>query len=807
MTAQPGAGKTTRLPPALLQSFEDHLTVVVQPRRIAARMAAEYLIGLHPSIAARIGYEFRFESTRTKSTRLLFTTDGMFLRQLMGGKYRGEKLILVLDEFHERRIAGDLLLALGYRAQKETEKAWKVIVMSATLQADTIMARFGDLPILEIPGRTYPVELDYLSVRLLKEKLERNLLVALKKNYQDGEMGSALVFLPGVGEINRAMKDCAPWAKEKGFSLFALHGNLSPDEQRRAVKEGSRPRVVFATNVAETSLTVEGITTVIDSGLERRATFEDDVGILGLELAPISQASAIQRAGRAGRTMAGQCYRLFTENDFKLRQEQTRPEIVHADLLNYELMLAVHGLSLGSIPLLTSPRESALLRAQAVLELLGATQDDVATPLGCELAALPMQPRVAKFFHEGKDLLPSEIHLPLTVLLSQSEWFRDRPPVDHREDCDLLLRVEHLVGKREAWQPPWAHMFRRVLKQYRKFLPKQIGFPSEDWTEVYKRVLIRAFPDRLAKRVKANSKEWLLVGGSRCIEGPSTCVSSDGEWGVVVSLRRAHRGMKTIPEISALSLVERDWVFEERLDFMEESIELIWNDNLFRVEQIESIKLGAINFETNKTIPRPSKEAATVLVRELKRSGLAKLKWVGLIEVFRARVESALKEVPWGSGIEFEEWLHDCLLELGEHHGGYRELESLDFQSALKGRLGWELAQELDYLAPRTLHLSNNKKFSVHYEIGRAPWVRGYIQDFFGLDSLPTHIGKREGLTVELLAPNKRPVQVTADLGGFWQNHYPNLVKGLSRRYPRHYWPDEPMTANPLLLKRYLHKP
>ncbi len=697
------------MPPALLEFGE---VLVLEPRRIAARMAARRVASeMGQSVGETVGYQVRFEDVTGPRTRLRFLTEGVLTRRLLSDpKLRGVATV-ILDEFHERHLDSDLALALANRLEL------RIVVMSATLDAAPIAKFLGGCPILRSDGKLHSVRIDYTPHS--PAPLEELVASALERLIKEGLDGDILVFLPGAAEIRRAAR-----AVERfGLLTVPLHGDLSPAEQDRAVAPGERRKVILSTNVAESSITIEGVTAVIDSGLARVAVDSPWTGLPSLNVHRISQASATQRAGRAGRTRPGRVIRLYTAEDFHRRPTADPPEIVRRELS--QIVLQVRTMNIDSLEWLTPPPEAALDAANILLDRLGAT---------AELAALPLPPRLAKLVTEGARRGVPAKACAIAAVLSAGE----------RGSSDLLTLVE------SDWQP----QTRRIFDQLRRSYPGRDCGTDADALQA----VLAAFPDRVARHRRDG--ELLLSSG-----GSARFPDCRHEFLIAIDIEdRRDRGL---PLVRLAAPIEPEWL----LDPATERTELQWNRAAERVEQVSSLAYDQLVIEETRRPAPAGPETEKLLAEKALEADIGRFIDRDELEQLRARAAFA--------GIAIDE--KRALAELCRGKSALHEITGL--AESLR-------PPRLDQIAPDRLRLAGGRQVKVCYEAGKPPWIESRLQDFFGLRETP-RVGSTP-VVVHLLAPNRRPVQITSDLAGFWERLYPEVRRELSRRYPKHKWPENP---------------
>jgi ATP-dependent helicase HrpB len=727
--APPGAGKTTRVPPAIV-ARERHEVLVLEPRRLAVRLAARRVASeLGERVGETVGYQVRFEDVSGPRTRLRFVTEGVLTRRLLSDPGLHGVGTVILDEFHERHLDTDLALALLRRLQHTTRPDLRLIVMSATLDAAPVAKYLGDCPILRSEGKLYELAIEYTphSPASLEEQvaaaLERLVTSPARRGW-----GDVLVFLPGAAEIRRAARAIEPLASRFGLLVLPLHGDLSPAEQDRAVSPADRPKVILSTNVAESSVTIEGVTAVIDSGLARVAADSPWTGLPSVEVRRISQASATQRAGRAGRTAPGRVIRLYSAEDFHRRPAADVPEILRRELS--QLVLQLRAMEVSELEWLDRPPESAFTAANALLDRLGVTP---------EMADLPLPPRLAKLVLEARRLGVPEKGCAVAAVLSAGE----------RGTSDLLALTE------SNWQPQTS----RVFEQLRKRIGGRDSRKTGDAAILQS--ILAAFPDRVARH-RRDGELLLSSGGSARFPN---C-----RWDFLVAVDIEERREHGVPLVRLAAPIEPEWLLERAT----ERISLEWNRAAERVEQVTALLYDQLVIEETRAPAAPNEEASALLAQKALEAGVGRFADPDAVEQLRSRAAFG--------GIKID--LEAALAALCDGRTSFTQLQAADLLSTIR-------PSRIHQAAPERIRLPGGREVKVHYEPGKPPWIESRLQDFFGMRDTP-QIGGAP-VVVHLLAPNHRPVQVTSDLAGFWERLYPQVRKELSRRYPKHKWPEKPV--------------
>jgi ATP-dependent helicase HrpB len=793
--APPGAGKTTRVPPAILDAglAQNRGILLLEPRRIAARAAARRMSAERGTSPGDLfGWHVRFERQSTRNTRVLAVTPGIMLRMLLDDPFLESTGVVVFDEFHERGLETDLALGLVRLIQASVRPDLKIVVMSATLQTESAAAYLEGCPIIASNGRAHPVEIRY-SPKAPDDRWPLATAKAIAR-ILDETTGDVLAFLPGVGEIRAAADDLRETIGDDVI-ILPLHGELPGKEQDRALLPQGQRKVVLATNVAETSVTVEGVTAVVDSGLARQLIYDPSVGLDRLELVNISRASADQRAGRAGRTQPGVCVRLWSEVSHRSRPEQTEPEICRIDLAGAALQLLAMGESLDTFPWLDAPSEHASRQAMELLERLGAIAGGKLTDLGRSLARLPVHPRIGRMLLEGARLGESRRVALAAAILSERDPF-PRGRTRHTSPSDLLDRVEALEGGSSPLEPANRAAARFVLKardQLARLMEAEVSLARTAYgsEEAIGRALLVAFPDRLCRRREPGSPRGIMVGGRGVRLAPSSAVTQ-AELFIAVDVD-AGQAETLVRQASA---VERSWL---PTDQVSESIDIEFDESTGRVVAWKRLRFDDLVIDERSANVESDERVTAVLVeaalRQLDRVLPPPDSDAG---AFRARVRCLRAWMPDLGLPEFNE--ADLREVLGWLAPGCRSLDELrkrNWQDAFRNMLTHSQRQVIDREAPERIEVPSGSRIALSYEEGRPPVLAVRIQELFGLADTPCVAGGRIKVLLHLLAPNYRPQQVTDDLASFWKNTYPVVRKELRARYPKHSWPEDPLTAEP----------
>lgn len=817
LQAPTGAGKTTRVPPALLDAelLGRRRVIVLEPRRVAARAAARRMaFERQCRLGDEIGYQVRFDRQWNRDTRVLVVTEGTLVRMLQDDPFLDDVAAVIFDEFHERNLDTDLSLGMVRRVQQTVRPDLKIVVMSATLGVEAVARFLGNCPVVVSEGRLFPVEVNYeprsestpLAVAVVRAA-ERVLLRT---------PGDLLVFLPGQREIRDAMREFEPLARQFDLVLLPLHGELPPEQQDAALAKQSKRKIVLATNVAETSVTVDGVTAVVDTGLARQLRFDPSIGLDRLELGPISQASAEQRAGRAGRQQPGVCVRLWSEASQRARPEQTQPEIRRVDLAGPVLQLRSWGeADVLAFPWFEPPRQESLERAESLLRQLNAINAaGQVTDTGHALSKLPVHPRLGRLLIEGASLGQADCAALAAALLSERDPFSSAASsrsTTHAgfSQSDLLDRIEALedferTGREETFLGHvnrGAAFFALQSRNQLKRLIAAANIPDTskasgtalvaDRDKALLRAVLAAFPDRLAKRREPNSPRALMVGGRGVRLGPQSRVTRS-ELFLCLDIE----GSGSEATVRLASGVERAWLPEERLTLM---TELSFDTVNERVQARRQVRWDDLVLEESPA-PLPDDDAVADL---LARNAAEHWERVRPADdspagIFLTRVR-CLRE--WMPELELpafdDKQLQELLPELSLGWRSLAELRTAPWLEFLQSKLDATQRQAVERDAPERIEVPSGSRIALQYEVGRPPVLAVRIQEIFGLRETPRVARGRVPVLLHLLAPSHRPQQITDDLASFWANAYPKIKSELRRRYPKHAWPDDPLTAAP----------
>jgi len=805
LEAPPGAGKSTGVPLALLDApwLAGQRILMLEPRRLAARaVAARMASQLGESPGGTVGYRTRLDTRVGPRTRIEVVTEGILTRQLQRDAGLEGMGLVIFDEFHERSLQADLGLAFVLDTQRHLAPDLRILIMSATLDGAALARLLEGAPVISAPGLSYPVETRYAE-RATSDHVDRQATAAVRRALRDDE-GDILVFLPGAGEIRRVEGALADSDLGRNIHVRPLYGDLSREAQDLAIQpaEPGQRKVVLATNIAETSLTIDGIRVVIDGGLERRARFDPRSGMSRLERMRVSQASADQRRGRAGRLAPGVCYRLWTEAEHRALLPFTPPEIANADLAGLALELACWGArDPGTLTWLTPPPPGALAQARELLQALGALDTvGAATAHGRELRRVAAHPRLAHLLLAAKAAGVGGTGCALAAVLGERDLLRGRPG---ERDSDVRTRLEVLA--REPDVAGRDDVDRTALRQVHRSAEaysRQLGLPDSalvidpgetGW------LLALAWPDRIARAREPGSGRYLLSNGRGAFFAEPQALARS-EYLVIPELDGAEKEARIH---LAAPLTAAD--LEEHLgDSIVTLAEVRWDTRERAVTARRQRRLGALVLADEALRDADASQVTGAMLAGIRELGLAALPWTPELRQWQARVllcgrsEPEGRE-PWPDVSDaalletLESWLAPWLAGVTRA----THLPRIDLAGALQGLLTWPRQQRLDELAPTHLTVPSGSRIPIDYLDGPVPSLSVRLQEVFGLATTPRVGGGRVPVLLKLLSPARRPVQVTQDLESFWNTAYHEVRRELKGRYPRHYWPEDPRQAEP----------
>jgi len=809
VVAPPGSGKTLLVPAAVLDDLGGQGVLLVQPRRLAARAVAAQIARLRGGpLGAEVGYQVRFDSRTSPATRLFVETTGIVLRRLLDDVSLPGIGAVVLDEFHERSVEMDLCFGLLRRVRESLRPDLRIVVTSATLAAEHVAAALGDCPVIEAAGRMHPVTVTHLPRGPRRELVD--LVRPAVEEALSRTDGHVLVFLPGVGEIVACQRDLEGLAGRGGHDLLPLHGDLPPERQDEALAETGRRKIILATNVAETSLTIPGVTAVVDSGLARQLTVSPATGLPRLELVGISRAAADQRAGRAGRTGPGRCHRLWSEAEHQGRPPAEVPEVLRADLAGPLLWLEALG-EARDFPWLDPPTTDALATARSLLTRLGAIDDAGAiTPRGRILVGLPTHPRLGCLLLAGASGGVLREASLAAALVSDRDPFRrsahggggprDRQRV--RSRCDLHDRVLALQGFHAGAaatdpaldpHPGAARAILRAAEQLYHLAPGPLGPRAADPRAALARALLAAFPDRLARLRSGSGDRGTLVGG-RGVRLTDPSRVSHEPFFLAIDIDDTRGEART----RLATAVEREWLDEEGVrDNLRSADELVYDESRRQVVgRRRTCWIDLVIDETPLALGDPAAATAVLAAAARQQGERAFPPPDSAAGRYRDRVRWLAGLLPdLGLPPLDAAQMADLLPDVCRGLTSLDDVPGADWLPRLVALTGHDRAHLVDRLAPESLALPSGKRQRLDYQGDGPPRLATRIQDLFGLADTPRVADGRVAVVLHLLGPDQRPRQVTADLAGFWKNTYPQLRRELARRYPKHAWPEDPLTA------------
>jgi ATP-dependent helicase HrpB len=819
LSAPTGSGKSTQVPQMLLKHglLGNGQVVVLQPRRLATRLlAARVAAELGVKLGDEVGYQIRFENVTSAKTKIRFVTEGVLLRQMIEDpQLRGVSAIL-FDEFHERHLYGDITLARALDQQEQHRPDLMLVVMSATLDAQELEKYLSPCARLSSTGRTFPVEIEYLPYRLGQNAppVWETAADVFRNFVHAGGEGDVLVFMPGGFEISQTIEAIRSASESKGYIVLPLHGELQPREQDAAVARYDRPKVVVATNVAETSITIDGVRLVIDSGLARLARYDANRGINTLLVEKISQANADQRTGRAGRTAPGKCIRLWSRSEHDERAPHELSEIRRLDLAEVVLTLKAAGVDdLRKFRWLEKPDEISLTHAEELLTDLGAVGNDgKITATGRKMLAFPLHPRYARMLlaaqeygcvhqaclvaalTQGRDLL---IRNPgKDVESAREDLFGDQAA----SDFWILMRAWNYAAKNQFRMDVCRQLgihavtARQVGPLFEQFLriAKAEGLdtqPREVKDEALQKCILIGFSDRVARRLDQGTLRCELVHGRRGVLARESKVH-DSPLFVVAEIREIEGRDREVNTILSLgTAIEIDWLRELFPNDLKSDCHVQYDAQQKRVLAAELLRFRDLALAAKRIDPPPADQAAKILADEIIAGRLLLPNWDHSVEQWLARLtfictnchELQLPEIS-------EDDKKDIIQQLCHGAVSYKDIKEREVKPVVMSWLSQSQRELLDKHAPERLTLPNGRTPKVNYEKGKSPFISLRIQELYDVNQTPKIALGRVPVTVHILTPGMKPVQVTQDLANFWREHYPKIKSELQRRYPKHFW-------------------
>jgi len=812
LEAPPGAGKTTLVPLALMDEpwLRHRKILMLEPRRIATRSAAHRMASLlNESPGQTIGYRMRLETKVTKQSKVEVITEGVLTRMLQNDPSLDEVGLVIFDEFHERSVDSDLALSLCLKGRalfRDDHNPLKILVMSATLDSNATSELLGGAPVVKSQGQAYPVDIIYGSAMQANDRITDRMVVTIKQALDENPRSSLLAFLPGQGEIRRIASELSNWIfdrKLQGIHLHPLYGNLSIEEQQQAIEplrgqQSNDQKIVLATNIAETSLTIDGVDVVVDCGLVREAKFNPSIGMMGLHTVKISKASSVQRAGRAGRLRPGKCYRLWSADQQLQLAAHGSAEILNADLAPMALQVLQWGVDDPTeLSWIDPPPKGLWQQAIDLLRLLGAIEREahgwLLTEHGKAMTSLPVHPRLAHLLLCGTAVGFIKPAALLASLIS------DRDPFSH-DNADIGYRLDILNGKSHC--PPmhkaWFQRTHQLAQQFEQQVSK-VKRPSKlssliSAEQLPGYLLACAYPERIARQ--RHSGGYQLANGRSANLMGHHHLASNG-WLAIAEVSSMNRGNGDIIR-SAVKLDEG--LFDSALS---NSIQLEtiaeWDKQTNRFIAEEQQKIGMLILQSTRlnTVPTHAKSAA--LIQHIRKQGLSLLPWTAELSQWCARV-SLLRSIEvdnnWPDVSDeallatLEDWLAPYLNTVNL----LNDFKKIKLAEILHALLPWDKQQILNTLAPTHLKVPSGSRIRIDYSQS-PPVLAVKLQEMFGCEQSPTIIGGKVSLLIHLLSPAGKPLQITQDLAGFWRSSYHEVKKEMKGRYPKHPWPDDPLVA------------
>ncbi len=793
LSAEPGSGKTTIAPLSLLDAtwLKGQKIIMLEPRRLAARMAAKRMSDLTTTpLGGLVGYRIRFDQKVSKNTRIEVVTEGIFIRMIQSNPELPNVGLVIFDEFHLRSIQSDLALALCLDIL-EVRDNLKIMIMSATMDSSRVADLLGGAPVITGEGRCFPVTTQYLSRASSESPVQRTVKAIHRSLAQDS--GDILVFLPGAGEIRAAQQQI-----NGDVLCLPLYGDLPQKKQDIIFTPTDKRRVILATPIAETSLTIEGVSVVIDSGLMKVPHFSPATGLTTLTTVSTSKASADQRAGRAGRLGPGICYRLWQHSEHHSKADFLAPEIIGADLTPLLLELLRWGVTDShDLRWLDPPRTGSIQQARDLLGQLGAIDAKGAlTEIGRQIGKLPLHPRLALMLIHGRDHGCGKLACRLAALLQSRDLFRGKRSFqsnDIEERLDILRLFENDGATRVQARGADASLCRRILReasQYQQILQVNTTKTKQNTYLESGSLLATAYPDRIAMK-KPGSNQHLLASG-RGVILPEGDHLHRADFLVAAHLD----GGKKRGRIYLCAALSQDEIIKEHSHLLRRVERVSWKSS--KVEAVSVLCLGKLEISTSILAEVPPEKVLLCLLDGIRQNGIDCLNWQKKSRELQAKIETAhtLEPEKWPDVsdkalLEDLSWISPYLDSIKS----LKQLKKLDIYSILLSLLSWKEQQRLEQLLPPHYRAPSGSNIKLQYFPGEAPVIAVRLQEMFGAMETPTFYNGKLPALIHLLSPARRPVQVTADLASFWKNTYPAVKKELAGRYPKHHWPDNPLIA------------
>lgn len=761
--ASPGSGKTTRIPLFLLNQTEK-MIYILEPRRLAAKLAATQVAReLGEKVGERVGYIFRYEKVIGSKTRILFLTEGTFLKILSQNKNLNNVGIIILDEFHERHLSTDAALAFSVKLQAENRSDLKIIIMSATIETKNLelyLSHFNSTKTLELNASRFPLKVHYLpnQTSIIQNTLAKKVRNCIQEIIESTQEGDILVFLPGMKEIRESQALLISLCTHYNFLCCLLHGDLEFSEQELALGKNPLRKIILSTNIAESSVTIPGISIVVDSGLERASSYNFYSGLPIIETTKISKASATQRAGRANRQSEGQCFRLYAQLDYEQRPYFTRPDIEKSDLSElYLITLELFSLPLNQLSWPEPPPLESLKNARELLSSLNAIDSQLnITAIGKSILEFPLHPRLGRILTEAK------LHT-------------------HEVYQQVLHFLFHFLGEKNK---------ERFFKQLKSNLSINNSTPPKSLEEI----ILKGFPDRIARSRGTQYFDLITMNGDTLKISKDLHLEFDPLHELWIVLDLNNKGEVT----KCVSILE-DWIYDLNPFPITEDVLYVWDDKNSRIYQTSRILIGKIVLSEERILPRSTNDKIhSIICAQAKKL-----------------IESLKKTSEYERLLTLNNILHKKNIESLEskiidqffiNHVQFNEEDQKEFSTSffhlLQELLDPDQFYNIDQDFPLSIQLSDKRKIAINYDHTKDPWLEAFIQDFYGLSQSPILAKGKLPLTLQILGPHKRAIQVTQDLASFWKTTYLQIYKEMNREYPRHYWPENPVQARPILLKR-----
>lgn len=825
LKAEPGAGKSTLVPLHLLKAacFREQKILLLEPRRLAVRALASFLAKqLGEPVGKTVGYQVRNDKKSSPETKLEIITEGILIRRLQQDPELQDTGLIIFDEFHERSLEADLALALCLDTQSALREDLKLLVMSATLETDNLSQFLGAAPVIECPGRSFPVTYHYLTPGLKTAKIQNNQAWSLINQHlintlntaMQNHLGDCLVFLPGKAEITQAIKFTEQAWPELPYQLIPLHGSLTPQQQNLALQanENGKRKIIFATNIAETSLTIEGIHIVVDCGLVRHASYDSSSGMTRMLTQKISKASAKQRAGRAGRLQAGNAYRLWTEAEQTTRADFEQESILNSDLTDLCLETAMWGVTNPfDLEWLTPPPKAHIQIAQQLLQTLGfLTPNNAITSLGEHAMQLGLSARLAKLLLSSFPSSPQADNSAQEQLCDIAAILGERDLLSQSYSANLQDRIQAFKRYKENPQGNQPGLVKSAAKEaltnsknwYKRLNNKRLDnkilnnkqalISTQNKTPLsLAQSIALAYPDRIAKRRGQQDNRYLMTNGKGTFL-PEQDALIQNEYLVVTNLDGQRRDGKVFMAMP-ITQVEIENLLAEQIT---QHREVKFNPNKLRVEGIKTKKLGAITLQQSELTKIRQEQIQFAIIDYLKQSNLADFPWNKASLAWLKRVNWLAQYNDDYKGfsetelvVDFDNWCAPYLSSVKQ----WQDFKKIDVLALLQAKLSYEASQKLEQQAPTHYQAPSGKKIAIEYTIGKQPTISIQLQELFGELSSPKIGFGRVALSFELLSPARRSIQITSDLANFWQNSYFEIAKEMRGKYPKHRWPEKPL--------------